>query len=75
MPIHILPPKIQKDFLALHILISKITGGILAAAKFARLPVRLGTSGFGVVPKLTGLKVAAEPVFWGGNICCWKPVG
>ena len=74
MPIHILPPKIQKDSPVLHTLISKNDGGILAAAKFARLPVRLGTSGFGVVPKLTGLKVAGVPVFWGGNICCWKPV-
>jgi hypothetical protein len=63
MPIHILPPKIQKDFQVLQSLISKIDGEILAADKFARLPVRLGTSGFGVVPKLTGLKVAGVPVF------------
>lgn len=30
-------------------------GKILAADKLARLPVRDGTSGFGLVPKLTGL--------------------
>lgn len=48
---------------------------ILAAARFALFPVRVGTNGFGfgVVPKLTGLNVADDPVLC-GNICCWNPV-
>ena len=47
--------------------------GLLAAFRFARLPVRVGTSGFGLVPKLTGLKVGLMPVL-SGSIGCWNPV-
>jgi hypothetical protein len=54
--------KIQTDSLALHISFLHFQGMLLAADKLARFPVRLGTSGFGVAPKLTGWN-SGFPVF------------